>query len=274
MRPGYLTLSSLLLQPARPPTVRAGKQHNITSLRHKREFRRNSHEKNLVWVAAVVFMAGPQRISPVLTEQNVRRHSSVWDRTGWHGSHTTSTQHRTPQPQTTTATAVQRGAGFLRAGGNVIVSESDVKNLPTNPHSGEEKLFWKYTISGNMVTTKGKMSHEKKRKNEAGLFYFPPPHGQMELKTVRKVYVWSVNVSVSFTSRKSTRLKLCYLTKKADGCRFKGLRMLTCIFLSPKEPRLALQKFAPVLCDVHWEKKPVAKRDNFHPHISVARQVH
>lgn len=47
-----------------------------------------------------------------------------------------------------------------------------MKNPPTNPHSGEERLFWKYEISGNTVTTKGKMSHKKKRKNEAGIFFY------------------------------------------------------------------------------------------------------
>lgn len=92
----------------RPPTERAGKQHNITSPRHKREFRRNSHEKNLVWVAAVVLTAGSPTERPRNDGANVRRHSSLWDRTGWHGSQTTSTQHPTPHPETTTATATQR----------------------------------------------------------------------------------------------------------------------------------------------------------------------
>lgn len=35
--------------------------------------------------------------------------------------------------------AAQRGASFLRAGGDVIVSEADVKNSHTNPHSRGRK---------------------------------------------------------------------------------------------------------------------------------------
>lgn len=137
-------------------------------------------------------------------------------------------------PNTTAATD-DDSSGTKRSGlsaGDVIVSEADVKNPPTSPHSGEEKLFWKYTISGNTATTKGRMSHKTKReKNEAGIFFSLVP----ERQTDRQAYL-STCTPCTFvcdsplTCGESTCLSLCYLRKRPDGCRFKVPRATTCVF--------------------------------------------
>lgn len=81
MRPGYLTLSSPLLQPARPPTVRA--QANNTTQHHvsatQKRIQKTTPMKRLT-SERLLLCSGPGPPSgsaPVLTEQNVVRHSSV-----------------------------------------------------------------------------------------------------------------------------------------------------------------------------------------------------
>lgn len=81
MRPGYLTLSSPLLQPARPPTGRA--QANNTTKHHvsatQKRIQKTTPMKRLT-SERLLLCSGPGPPSgsaPVLTEQSVLRRSSV-----------------------------------------------------------------------------------------------------------------------------------------------------------------------------------------------------